>query len=374
MDTQYEGESGLKDGASHRNVKRSPGRVHSGWIPCLLYVLALCVFFSDASASERIGDKPGWGSVAEPLRIVNLNPFHLLYGVPASFGAHVLKPGSSELIVSTDIASYLVWENSGSENIFLDGETYRFALALRGGFRDRWEWFAEAPIVAHRTGVFDSFIENWHDFFGLAQNDRDRVPHDRLALFYRDGAGAYVDIRENVSSFGDISLGVGYASPQWGFSNDGLAIRASVKLPTGDQDLLAGSGGLSASIWAETSGALPGSAESRRWLYAATLGALLAKAPRNLPGLGGEFIAFGRFGVTWRPLPRLTLTVQVDVHSSPYGSSGVSPLADPGVMLGFGGALKLTERATLEIAVTEDDGSRHAAPDIGLHVALRWKL
>ena len=90
MDTQYEGESGLKDGASHRNVKRSPGRVHSGWIPCLLYVLALCVFFSDASASERIGDKPGWGSVAEPLRIVNLNPFHLLYGVSASFGARIL--------------------------------------------------------------------------------------------------------------------------------------------------------------------------------------------------------------------------------------------------------------------------------------------
>ena len=147
-----------------------------------------------------------------------------------------------------------------------------------------------------------------------------------------------------------------------------------MKLPTGDEDSLAGSGGLSASLWAETSGALPGSAESRRWLYAATLGALLAKAPRNLPGLGGGFIAFGRFGVTWRPLPRLTLTVQVDVHSSPYGSSGVSPLADPGVMLGFGGALKLTERATLEIAVTEDDGSRHAAPDIGLHVALHWKL
>ena len=364
----------MKDGASYPNVKRSAGRVNARWFSGFLFVLVLCGFGSGVTASERIGDKTGWGSVAEPLRIVNLNPFHLLYGVPASFGARVLKPGSSELILSKDIASHLVGEGSGSEHILLDGETYRLALALRGGFRDRWEWFAEAPIVAHRTGVFDSFIENWHDFFGLPQNDRDRVPHDRLVLFYRDGAGTRVDIRENVFSFGDVSLGVGYASPKWGFSNDGLAIRASVKLPTGDEDSLAGSGGLSASIWAETSGALPGSAESRRWLYAATLGALLAKAPRNLPGLGGEFIAFGRFGVTWRPLPRLTLTVQVDVHSSPYGSSGVSPLADPSVMLGFGGALKLTERATLEIAVTEDDGSRHAAPDTGLHVALRWKL
>ena len=150
----------MKDGASYPNVKRSPGRVNARWFSGFLFVLVLCGFGSGVTASERIGDKPGWGGVAEPLRIVNLNPFHLLYGVPASFGARVLKPGSSELILSKDIASHLVGEGSGSEHILLDGETYRLALALRGGFRDRWEWFAEAPIVAHRTGVFDSFIEN----------------------------------------------------------------------------------------------------------------------------------------------------------------------------------------------------------------------
>ena len=64
---------------------------------------------------------------------------------------------------------------------------------------------------------------------------------------------------ESVFSLGDISLGVGYAVPHWPLSNDGLAIRGSVKLPTGDESALAGSGGYSASLWAETSGALPGS-------------------------------------------------------------------------------------------------------------------
>ena len=41
-------------------------------------------------------------------------------------------------------------------------------------------------------------------------------------------------------------------------------------------------------------------------------------------------------------------------------------------MLGFGGTLRLTEGTQLEIAVTEDDGTWRAAPDIGLHVAMRW--
>ena len=294
--------------------------------------------------------------------------------MPGSFGTRLLSQGSTELIISTDVASYLVGEKSGSEEILIDGETYRLALTLRGGFRNRWEWFVEAPLVAHRSGVFDSFIENWHDFFGLPQSGRDEAPRDRLILFYRDGAETRFNIHENALSFGDVSLGVGYAPARRLFSNDGLAIRAAVKLPTGDEELLAGSGGISASIWAETSGALPVAADSRSWLYAATVGALLAKAPRHLPRFDREFIIFGRFGVTWRPLPRLTLTVQIDLHSSAYDSSDVSPLSDPSVMLGMGGALQLNERTTLEIAVTEDNGSQFSAPDIGLHVALRRML
>ena len=83
---------------------------------------------------------------------------------------------------------------------------------------------------------------------------------------------------------------------------------------------------------------------------------------------------FGRFGVTWRLLPRLNLSAQLDVHSSPYGDSALDILKDPSVILGLGGSLKVTETTTLEVAITEDDGIHRSAPDIGLHVQLRWKL
>ena len=152
-----------------------------------------------------------------------------------------------------------------------------------------------------------------------------------------------------------------------------MAVRATVKLPSGDDGALAGSGGFAVSAWAETSGAFPGSADTRRWLYAATLGALVGEAPPGLSTVGGRFIAFGRLGVTWRALRDLHLSVQVDVRSSPYGASGLSPLSDAAVMLGLGGTLRLTERLALDVAVTEDDGTGHSAPDIGLHTALRWQ-
>ena len=43
-------------------------------------------------------------------------------------------------------------------------------------------------------------------------------------------------------------------------------------------------------------------------------------------------------------------------------------------MIGLGGTVRLGERMILEIAVTEDDGTRHAAPDIGLHAMVRLSL
>ncbi len=356
---------GLSGGSPARRTRGRTGRCLG-----LACALLLCVCLPGAAASEEVGFR----SMATPLRMVNLNPFHLAYGVPGSLGARVMPAGSSELIASLDMASHLRAASSGAERVLMDGETYRRALTLRHGLGDGWEYLLDVPVVAHSGGVFDGFIESWHDAFGLPQGARDRAPRDRLALFYADDEGPRVDIDRSVFSLGDVSLGVGYALSPAPLSNDGMAVRAVVKLPSGDEDALAGSGGFSASVWAETSGALSGSAGSRAWLYAATLGALVGEAPENLSDLGGRFIAFGRFGVTWRALRDLRLTVQVDAHSSPYGASALSPLSDAAVMVGLGGTLRLSERVELDIAVTEDDGTWHAAPDIGLHVAMRWRL
>ena len=240
------------------------------------------------------------------------------------------------------------------------------------GTRAGREYFLEVPAVAHSAGTFDGFIEGWHDAFGLPQGGRDTAPRDRLSLTYAYGGTIRADVHRDILSLGDASFGVGYALPSPPLQNDGMAMRAAVKLPTGDADSLTGSGGFSASAWAETSGALRGSGDSRRWLYTATLGALAGIAPEGLPA-AGHFIAFGHLGVTWRALEDLQFTVQVDAHSSPYAASGLAALSDTAVILGMGGSLRLTEQLVLDVAVTEDDGVHRSAPDIGLHLAMRWR-
>lgn len=345
-------------------------RVRHAALSLLIPILAACVvavsFPGPAAAEERDSC-----DAAAPLRTVNLNPFHISHGPPSSFGACVLAPGTTEFIASLDIASHMVEARSGREQMWMDGETSRYALAARHGFRDGWEYLLELSVISHNAGVFDGFIENWHSVFGLPQGGRDRAPRDRLAIGYARDGQPRVNIRDSVYSVGDLTLGIGHDLGTEFLSNDGLVLRGIVRLPTGDEDVLTGSGGASAAVWAETSGVLFG---SRDWLYGGALGALAGHAPDPLYGNDGRFVAFGRLAITWRLLPRLSLTVQSDVHSSPWGRSSLAPLAGPVVMFGMGGRAELGPDTTLEIAVTEDDGWRRGAPDIGIHAAIRWTL
>ena len=99
----------------HIPMRPAPGRAGRLGLVC---ALAVSVLWPGAAATA---DEAAWGAVATPLRIVNLNPFQLLYGVPGSLGARVMAPGSSEVIASMDLASHLVEARSGAERVLIDG-------------------------------------------------------------------------------------------------------------------------------------------------------------------------------------------------------------------------------------------------------------
>ena len=273
------------------------------------------------------------------------------------------------------MVSHMVSAQSETEWMLTDGETYRQSVTLRHGLGNGWEALFETSAVSHTRGVFDGFIRDWHSFFGLPQGGRDTAPRNRLAFTYVRHGRTLVDLDDSVSSTGGITVGLGRKLERNYLQNDGLVLRGAVSFPTGNEDALAGPDGLSASIWAETSGQLfrPGDGGSRAWSYGSTLGIQVASTQAVLSGIGERLIAFGRLGVTWALLDRLSLTAQLDVNSTPYNGSSLAPLAGPVVMLGFGGVCKLSPHTAIEIAISEDDGARHAAADFGVHVTLHWE-
>jgi hypothetical protein len=144
-----------------------------------------------------------------------------------------------------------------------------------------------------------------------------------------------------------------------------LALRASLKLPTGDEDHLLGSGSTDLALWLSGSQTFRG--ESLALFGAA--GALLMSDGDVLADQQRHAAAFGTLGGGWRPLPRLALKAQVDGHTSCYNDSVLRELSDS-LQLAFGGTLGLTETLTLDIAISEDVAV-NTAPDIVFHLALR---
>lgn len=303
---------------------------------------------------------------AIPFSTSNQNPLVAVYGLPPAGAATVLTSGKTAVELRADIASVCSRDDRSEEGILLDGESYRFTLVLQHGLGEGLEVGLEIPYAMHREGFLDSFISDWHDFFQLPQGERDDLPNDRLAYRYVKDGRTELELDDETEGLGDLRLTGAWQLWQRGSDEpQAVALRASLKLPTGDEHHLLGSGSTDVALWLSGSQAFRGGSLA---LFGAA-GALLMSDGDVLADQQRHVAAFGTLGGGWRPLPRLALKAQVDGHTSCYRDSDLSELSDS-LQLAFGGTIGLTETLTLDLAVAEDIAV-DTAPDIVFHLAIR---
>lgn len=141
-------------------------------------------------------------------------------------------------------------DQPGDGIFHVDGEHRRWALAARRGIGHGMHVEVMVPVLQLTGGFLDSGIESFHDAFSLGQAGRPGVPRDDFRVYTRrPGHETYLDHAPG-TVLGDISVGVRYdllrvlpgapRDPQQ--SPFRLSVEGLVKLPTGDEDSLAGSG------------------------------------------------------------------------------------------------------------------------------------
>jgi hypothetical protein len=171
------------------------------------------------------------------------------------------------------------------------------------------------------------------------------------------------------SGLGDIVVSGGmklYDTSDSG-AHDSLALRATVKLPTGESAYLRGSGSTDFSL------ALCGSMNNfTEWGSLALFGSLgglamtrgdvLADQQNNLAG-------FGTLGLGWGPAEWISFKVQFNAHTALYHGSELDELSQASLMLVTGGALKLPQGYLLDIGVSENIFVA-TAPDVSFHLGL----
>ena len=242
-------------------------------------------------------------------------------------------------------------ESRGGESLVIDVENYRYELGLR--YRhDQWLARIDIPYVANSAGELDGTIEDWHEFWGFSNGDRDKFDNDQLNIDYRrDGELEYLQ-DERSSGLGDIGLALGYqASAE-------LAWFVGLELASGDADDFSGNEAVDTALWLT----YQGKAGEHAGLFA-LFGVSFPGDGGNLEGLVADRIWVAQAGFDYRIYPSVVGTLQLDWHSESVDGSKLTAFGDSlQVVVGLG-FIDFPGKHRLDLFFTEDIlvGS---APDI----------
>lgn len=304
-----------------------------------------------------------------PFRTVNQNPLSLVRALPSDSSSQITPKGHLSSTLVYDLASNYRRSVASQESLLLDGESDRWTLSAQYGVTDSVEVGIEIPYMVYGGGFLDSFIINWHDRFGMPQGGRDTAPRDRIKYSYSKSGAQQLRLDSSGSGFGDIVLSAGLklSEKRTEVRHDTLALRMTVKLPSGDAGELLGDGAVGGSI--SLCGASNLFTEYGAIGVFGSAGGMFSDKGDILREQQEPLAAFGTFGLGWGPSSWISFKVQLHVNSRLYSDSSLDEISSPAFMLVSGGTLKLPGDYFLDIGVSEDV-SVGTAPDAALHLAL----
>jgi len=313
-----------------------------------------------------------------PVQAVEITPFHtqnqsplvMIYGLPPIGEASLVPVGKVDGRFSLDLANNFVEISKNKpkgEEIVLDGESSRTTLDIRYGVARRMELGIQIPYVTVSGGFLDRTIERFHSAVGAEQGLRTLEPRNRL-LYYYENNGKTLFFRNNsIQGLGDIRLSGGWQLYQE--PSGAVALRASLKFPTGERFL--GSGGTDLALWLTTRKDFK-AGSGQIAIYGG--GGILGLTKGNLlPDQQNSVAWFWNVGAGWSPLSWFAIKAQIDGHTPFYKNSDLRPLSHNAALLTFGGTVALSQQTTLDLAVTEDL-KYNTASDVVFHLALRHRF
>lgn len=316
----------------------------------------ILVFLSSSAFADDL--------LLRPLQVSNQAPLAALCGLPTPGRARLLVDGESEVAFSWDLSNNFTAGRNGQEQVRFDGETHRLAVRLDRGFADRWEVGIEVPLIAHRGGFLDSFIEGWHDAFGLPQNGRKETARDQLEYRYQNG-GSTFERHQEATGLGDIRL---FLSHQLKTNlSSALAVHASLELPTGDESEWLGSDSLDASL--QLSGDHLWRLERQRIGLFWSGGVLLSDGEGVLSAQRRQVAGTASLGAAWSMWQSVALQLQLDGHTALFDDSELRQIGAAALQLAIGGAIAVSNVTRLELAVVEDIAV-NTGPDVTFHLRL----
>lgn len=306
-----------------------------------------------------LGSVPLQAQEFEPFRATNLNPPIAIIGLPI----WSVVPEAMDYGFSVELANHYRLSQRGDDSLILDGETFRLRAFLEAPVGEHWSLGVDVPVYHQSGGVLDDLVDAWHSAFSLPDGGRNARPEGALEFRMADAGGEFFTLTESSSGIGDIQISGARrlgASGAW-------TLRAAVKLPTGRETILAGSGETDFSLSALRFGRLQFKAREASYFVGAAW--IETGRPQQIDYpiedrafaavIGGALALGSRFGIK----------AQIDVNSALYQTE-LEEIGQPAVQATIGGWLDFAGSMLFEYAVSED---LHVSttPDVVILLGLR---
>ncbi len=297
-----------------------------------------------------------------PFETRDQNLFNLIHGQSLPTNARLNKKSQGRWSNSLVITNTLNIESNSNEDIYLDYEAYRFNFSYQYGLNKNWNLKLDVPLTHQGGGVFDSAIDDWHEFFGLPRANRPFVEHNQYSIQYTGQSQVMLDLNEASTSLGDIQIAVARSIIE--SSGMTMSLWASLKLPTGNKDRLSSNGATDFSAWLALNQQL-----ANNWLMNLNVGAVVlgGNSYKNIPL--SEHAIYGHVMLGWLAADNINLKLQLQGHTSYYDQSQLMILGNT-YFLTFGGTITINQCNQLDIAVSEDI-KVSASPDASLLISWR---
>jgi len=310
------------------------------------------------------------GVEIHPFYSTHFSPLVQAFGLPRAEDGQIAPPGTTLTRLVVEAANSYHSGVSTRQSSALDGETWRTTLALRYGFGSRFEGGVDVPVVHHSGGVLDGFIDSFHQAIGDPKNDGKGNPQDQLHYVYRRDGATVIQVRDDTTSFGDVALSGAWRLPSTEPPERSLALRATLKLPTGKEASLAGSGGTEGSLRL----AVRDAKTLERWNMTlfASAGALYIGSNTFVGELRCPLAGFGTIGAGWSPASWMAVKLQADGNTGLSREPEFKPLGWSVHLMG-GFTFALPGGVDMDLGIDENI-LREMAPDVGFHLGFRKRF
>lgn len=177
-----------------------------------------------------------------PLVSRTQNPIYLqtLGQIPMS--ARVLDRLRYSNWVGFDYSNIFDWGQSGNNEVLLDMELARISLNFFYGIGRDMEVGIQVPLLHFNGGYFDSWIQDFHKFFGFPNGGRENFPNGMFQYRITQNGNVIYNVKRQALGLSDIILAYKYNFLPETDVLPGFALTLRFKIPSGRPESGTGSG------------------------------------------------------------------------------------------------------------------------------------